>query len=243
MSGRLGDQGILDAKYPSQIGAAATLDPAVNVGPAAALSILATSGACIANPQNVTIALDLETPAPTAGILPASTADIIAIVGYGTGGNRHVVECDWRAGTQITVPAAAIQVSAYYQAAPAPTFRAPLRVSLGYGTRPGSSLVTRTTLPVVIAAGAFADFVVPPMAYAFQVGYDSLAPYAVAAGTLAEARAGLAGGAILLQLAGTDLRAAALTEGIRLPGPSRSVRLNNGSALPQTARVMFLLGI
>lgn len=243
MSGICGDHGVLDAAFPSQIGASATLSPASNVGAGNALSILATAGAVPANPQMVTIALGMDIPDAAGGIIPASQADVIAVIGYGTGGNRHLVELDWRAGTQVSVPAAAVQVSAYYQAVSLPTFAATLHVSLGYGTRPGSSNVTRTTPPVVIAAGAFADFTIPAMAYAFQVSYDTSAPFALVAGSIAEARSGLVGGAVLLQLNGPALLAGAVSEGIRVPGPTRSIRLNNGSALPQTARVIFLLAV
>lgn len=102
--------------------------------------------------------------------------DAYAIVNFGTAGGHARVEVDWRQGCTFVVSGDHVEVLVVMpnkSALPAAPEEWPItfRASIAPTTRPSATRITRSIEMATIAAGgaAFADVVVPPFAYRWQI--------------------------------------------------------------------------
>ena len=195
------------------------------------------------NTRVATIDLGFEylDPAPAGQTLWEGLARIT----WGVGGSSIEAIVDWKRGVQLSVPAACISISAFNDQdddPPAPA-RVRLTALLGWGNRAARSYPTRSfRFGAVLAGGNTGILPIPAFSYAFQLATTNVDVYA-AAGTLFEIFGDAAGATLVQVVTGTDLRAALLTEGVKLHGFGRFFRVTNGAGLTRSLNPFFALSL
>lgn len=176
--------------------------------------------------------------------LPVSEATdrklaVLGKLNYGIGGAGFEVDFDWKVGTQISVCASFVRVSAAY--AEAETATTPPEVSvtamMSSGSRAARSQVTRSYPKIVVVAeGGVALFPMPPLAHALYLFSEDPAFYEagnVSVRFVAGASAGTTTATTDLVSFVTDgaifLQALANEDGVRFPETARWVEVTNNS--------------
>lgn len=208
---------------------------------------------------SVTFGLDVQ----PGDIPPGLTrqAYILATLRWGNGAGQVVAECDWHQGTQVSIVAGTLDVSARFESDYAPNvdgvmvpsgvfavgtyFRARVTAAVTRGTRPARSYPTRTFPNFSLGAGVRVRYPIPLFAFAMQLNTPEI-PVLPAATLLVTFQGGTrADDGIQQRVPGEDFSTPVVrsSEGIRFNDASRFVEIRNLGLAPIVIGPYFALNV